>query len=109
MSHISTIKTEITDMESLAKACHDCGLILQPNQKTFKAYVGTQRPCEHAIVHATLPDAYQVGLKREGVNGSGQPVYELLMDHWRGGKGMTEALGGTNACKLLSRYAYHRR
>ena len=73
MSHISRIELEVTDLESLDRACNHIGLTLNRNQTTFKWYDGNGQ-CDHAI---RIPGAsYEIGLiKKEG-------KYQLQTDFW---------------------------
>ena len=73
MSHISKIELEVTDLESLDRACSHIGLTLNRNQSTFKWYDGDSQ-CDHAI---RIPGAsYEIGLiKKDG-------KYELQTDFW---------------------------
>ena len=93
MSHISKIELEVTDLESLERACSHIGLTLNRNQTTFKWYDGNG-VCDHAI---KIPGAeYEIGLiKKDG-------KYELQTDYWD--ENIAKAIG-ENGGLLKQRYA----
>lgn len=119
MSHMSTIKLLVNDLDSIDAACKLIGCELVRGQKTFKwygrwmndydaqdaAYRQGIKPedygkCEHAIRVTGKPDAYEVGLVKNP-NGEG---YLLVYDFWAGGKGLQAAIGD-NAGNLRREYA----
>ena len=93
MSHISQIELEVTDLESLDRACRHIGLTLNRNQLTFKWYDGNGQ-CDHAI---RIPGAsYEIGLiKKDG-------KYQLQTDFWD--DKISEVIG-ENGGLLKQRYA----
>ena len=93
MSHISKIELEVTDLESLDRACNHIGLTLNRNQRTFKWYDGNGQ-CDHAI---RIPGAsYEIGLiKKDG-------KYQLQTDFWD--DKISEVIG-ENGGLLKQRYA----
>jgi hypothetical protein len=96
MSHLARIELEVTDLESLCKACSYIGLTLVKGKTTFKWYNG-DGACDHAI---EVPGAgYEIGLVfKEG-------KYELQTDFWDKG---IEAAIGKNGGLLKQRYAVER-
>lgn len=99
MSHISTVKTQINDLDALAEACQELGLELKRDQKTHRYYAGNQNKCDHAIVLPGNAQAYEIGL----VLGQDGKTYEIQHDDYMGGKGMTE-VAGKGCRKLLVEY-----
>ncbi|OGQ85257.1 MAG: hypothetical protein A2464_07370 [Deltaproteobacteria bacterium RIFOXYC2_FULL_48_10] len=96
MSHLARIELEVTDLESLCRACRHIGLTLVKGKTTFKWYNGDS-PCDHAI---EVPGAgYEIGL----VFNNGK--YELQTDFWDKG---IEAAIGKNGGLLKQRYAVER-
>lgn len=122
MSHVVSIKTELTDIAALRAACSELGLTFKSNQSTYKWWgssvgdyplpTGFQAKdlgrCEHAIgipgtqwevgvTHARNPD----GTQRKG--------YTLLFDFYGSqGRPILDALGDQNASKLLQLYTVHK-
>ena len=99
MSHITTIKTQIKDMDALATACATLGLELVRERKRYRTYNGRTAECEAAIADASNPKAYEVGVVSDG-DGN----YTLGYDSWRGGYGMMERVGD-GCAKLLREYS----
>lgn len=98
MSHLSKIELQVTDLESLSKACRQMSLTLIRGKKTFKWFNGDGE-CEHAI---TIPNAdYEIGL----IKGETPGAYELQTDYWDKG---IEAAIGKNGGLLKQRYAVER-
>jgi hypothetical protein len=119
MSHVSTIKMEITDLDSLEKACELIGMELvrgQTNYRWFGKYLADYSgddaafkhgidpkdygKCEHALRVAGNPNAYEVGL----VKNPNGPGWVLIYDFWAGGHGL-QAVIGNNAGNLRREYA----
>src|ERR1019366_9119844 len=96
LSHVASIRLQITELDALKKACAGLGLEFKENQKTFKWYgtwvndynaqdaayrngIKTQDygKCTHALSVAGNPDAYEVGLM-PNPNGKGfVPVFDF--------------------------------
>ncbi|MFH2059647.1 MAG: DUF1257 domain-containing protein [Pseudomonadota bacterium] len=96
MSHIAKIELEVTDLDSLTKACQQIGLNLVRGKTTFKWYQGNGK-CDHAI---EVPGAsYEIGLVYK------DNKYELQTDFWD--KGIETAIG-KNGGLLKQRYAVER-
>jgi len=96
MSHLARIELEVTDLESLSRACRHIGLTLVQGKTTFKWFNG-DGPCNHAIV---IPNAtYEIGL----ILNDGK--YELQTDYFD--KGIETAIG-KNGGLLKQRYAVER-
>ncbi len=96
MSHLARIELEVTDLESLSKACRHIGLNLVKDKTNFKWFNG-DGDCHHAIV---VPGAsYEIGLVlKEG-------KYELQTDFYD--KGIEAAIGKAGGL-LKQRYAVER-
>lgn len=99
MSHISTVRTQINDLDALEDACRELGLELRREQKTHRFYSNQKNKCDHAIVLPGNPNAYEIGL----VLGTDGKTYEVLHDDYMGGKGMV-AVAGHGCQKLLVEY-----
>ncbi len=96
MSHIAKIELEVTDLDSLSKACRHIGLNLVLGKTSFKWYNGNGN-CHHAI---EVPGAsYEIGLVLK------EDKYELQTDFWDKG---IEAVIGKNGGLLKQRYAVER-
>lgn len=117
MSHVVTGSLIIKDLDALEAACKVLGLEFRKDQKTYRwfgKHVGDyplpkgfraedMGKCDHAI---SLPgsqyrNAYEVGVVK---NKEGEG-YRLILDFWRGGYGMVEAVGGQNCEKLAKVYS----
>ena len=98
MSHIAKIELEVTDLESLSKACQEIGLNLVRGKTTFKWFNGDGK-CDHAI---EVPGAsYEIGLiKVEQDKG-----YILQTDFFD--TGIEKAIG-KNGGLLKQKYAVQR-
>ncbi|SLM30863.1 conserved hypothetical protein [Desulfamplus magnetovallimortis] len=96
MSHIAKIELEVTDIESLSKACQRMGLTLVQGKTSYKWYYGDNK-CDHAII---IPGAdYEIGLVlKDG-------KYELETDFYD--QGIRVAIG-QNGGLLKQRYAVER-
>ncbi len=96
MSHLARIELEVTNIETLSKACQRIGLNLVQGKTTFKWYEGNGN-CNHAIV---IPGAsYEIGLVYKN------DKYELQTDFWDKG---IEAAIGKNGGLLKQGYAVER-
>lgn len=110
MSHISTVRLTINDLDALADAAEGLGLRLERDKKTYATYGGLTRPCDATIVLPDSGSAYEVGLVRVRTNPDGSTTadpagtaYEVRYDNWAGGKGMMERVG--DGCgKLMQEY-----
>lgn len=101
MSHITTIKTKITDLDALKEACKSLGLVFKENQKNYKWYgrsvgdyplpLGFKESdlgkCDHAISLKNNKDAYEIGLVKRG------DEYVMVWDFWNGGYGLEKVVG----------------
>jgi hypothetical protein len=65
MSHITTIKVEIMDLDALDEACKPLGLELRRGQKKYRWYGSQPKACEHAI-GIPKTNNYEVGVVRQG-------------------------------------------
>ncbi|MHA2642866.1 MAG: DUF1257 domain-containing protein [bacterium JZ-2024 1] len=94
MSHITTVKTKIRDLELLARAAERFGLSLV-RAESFRAF--TRSACEYKLTSGSSVE-YEIGIVRSGDS------YELLYDSWRGGYGLIERVG-KNLERLISAYS----
>ena len=112
MSHVTSLKIEVSCLDSLKAACAELGLEFVENQKTYRWYgrsVGDYPlpagmttkdlgKCDHAIRIPGDSKAYEIGVRK--YNGK----YTLVWDFYNGGYGMAEKVGGNEAGKLLQAY-----
>lgn len=99
MSHVTTIKTEIRDLDALRAACSELGLDFMQGQRTYRWYgrVMGDYPlpdgitpeqlghCEHAI---RVPGAgYEIGVVKTARG------YTLMFDFWGPGAAIVKTLG----------------
>ena len=93
MSHIATLKVQITDLDALEVAAGKFAAELRRNVHDFKAYPGTQTRCQHVISLKGDRVAYEIGLRQLPQSAEG---YEFAFDTYDGklerafGAGMTQ-------------------
>lgn len=92
MSHFTTIKTKIADIEALRLAVKEMGLELVPNQRPRGYRMGDL--CDYVV---RLKGPYDVGLKK---NPTG--TYDIVADWWMD---HVESEVGPGAGRLLQAYA----
>jgi len=110
MSHVTTIKMEIKDLEALEQACLKVGLVFKHNQKNYRWYgrfVGDYREqgtdpkdmgkCDHAIGIPNNNTAYEIGVCQKDGH------YVLRWDFWAGGAGLA-AVAGDKCSNLTEAY-----
>ena len=73
MSHFSTIKTQLKEVEPLIKALNQLGFVTDEEQKCIKGYKGQITSVDISI---NLPNNTQAGFKWENTSNS----YELVTD-----------------------------
>ena len=109
MSHISTCKLMVSDLDAFDAACRSLGLDFKRGQKSHRTYAGAQNDCEHAVtlhgceyelglVRATYDEAS--GELKQDANGS---AFMVNYDSWAGGDGMMDVVG-KDCNKLLQAY-----
>lgn len=114
MSHVTTIKTEISDLEALKSACKELNVEFVEYKNTYCWY-GTHigdypipegltkellGKCDHVI---KVPGVkYEVGIVRQP-NGK----FTLAYDFWGPGQGLLKKFGD-NCGKLMQLYAVHK-
>jgi hypothetical protein len=116
MSHITRIKTIITDIPALAEAAKELGLQLHQGVETYKWFGSSTGPipegftvsdlgkCEHVI---RLPGCeYEIGVAKLPGSKASKPAYTLLYDHWGPGQKLHTACGN-NLSKLVQLYGVH--
>ena len=102
MSHITTVKTEINDLESLEVAARSCGLEFVREAKSYRWYYAP-KACDHVLrVVGGNAQAYEVGVFAQG-----DGTFKLEFDGWNGGYGLMERIG-PGAGKLMQAYAVAR-
>lgn len=116
MSHVVSIKTELTDLEAVKAACRELGLIFKPGQTTFKWWgrsegdypipAGMRKAdlgqCDHAI--GVPGTEWEIGLVRQA-NGA----YKLAFDFYgHRGQPILDALGGQEAGRFLQAYGVNK-
>jgi hypothetical protein len=114
MSHITTIKTEIRDLDALKSACAECGAVFVEGQTSYNWFgssvgdyplpegITTDQlgKCSHAI---NVPGVeYEIGVVKKP-NGH----YTLAYDFWGPGQGLLQKFG--ESCRhLVQLYAVHK-
>jgi hypothetical protein len=96
MSHFTTIKTQIKDIEALKLACGEMGLALL-NNATARGYNENTRTGDYVI---ELNGPYDIA-----VNKQADGTYGLTTDWWAG---HVEKEVGQNYGKLLQLYGVHK-
>lgn len=96
MSHFTTIKTQIKDIEALKSACKEMGLTLLQNT-TARGYGGSSRKGDFVI---KLDGPFDIA-----VNKQPDTTYGLTTDWWAG---HVEKEVGQNYSKLLQLYGVHK-
>jgi len=96
VSHFTTIKTQIKDIEALQQACMEMGLTVQQNANA-RGYSGNEIKGDYMI---QLKGPYDIALNKEE-NGA----YGLTSDLWNG---HVEQEVGKNYGKLLQLYGVHK-
>src|SRR5882724_10954235 len=96
MSHFTTIKTQIKDIEALRSACGEMGFSLMQNAQA-RGYAGSTRSGDYVI---RLSGPYDIAVNRSPEGG-----YELTTDWWQG---HVEKEAGANFGKLLQIYGVHK-
>jgi hypothetical protein len=102
MSHIVTLKTQITNItniDALDTACNKLDLRLNRGQKSFKSFGSVRPACEHAISMAQPQQGdYEIGLVQDG------DAFTLKYDFYNQHNRLEKAVGAN--CDLLTqRYA----
>lgn len=95
MSHFTTIKTQIKDIEALRSACKEMGLTLLQNAEA-RGFAENKLKGDYVI---QLKGPYDVALNKEG------DAYGLTTDWW---SGHVEKEVGSNFGKLLQLYGVHK-
>ncbi|HZV35103.1 MAG TPA: hypothetical protein VFB72_11070 [Verrucomicrobiae bacterium] len=104
MSHIVSIKTQVTDIEAVKAACKELGFTFNEGAKDYQAW-GTLRPaCAHSINVNRKGYKWEIGLIK---NDAG---YQLSYDRFLElemvkGEGAPLAKGGSN---FIQHYAVHK-
>jgi len=96
MSHFTTIKTQIKDIEALRSACKELGLALEQNTEA-RGFVENKTHGDYVI---RLKGPYDIALNKQA-DGS----YGLTADLWNG---HVEQEVGNGYGKLLQLYAVHK-
>ena len=96
MSHFTTIKTQIKDIEALRSACNEMGLTLLQNTMA-RGYASNQRKGDFVI---KLDGPYDIA-----VNKQQDGTFGLTTDWWMG---HVEKEVGQNYSKLLQLYGVHK-
>ena len=96
MSHFTTIKTEIKDIDALRSAVEELGCALE-SKTTARGYAGSKLPGDYVV---RLKGPYDIA-----VNGQPNGAHELICDWWEGhvAREVGEKYG-----KLLQLYGVHK-
>lgn len=98
MSHITTVKLQVKDLDALEEACGQLGMELRRGKTTFRWY-GREGTCEHAIGLKGQASTYEIGLQREP---QAELAYSLAYDAF---DGRLEAAAGSGLSRLKQEYA----
>src|SRR5437016_6251552 len=105
MSHVAAIKTEITDLEALKRACDELGLTFKEGQTTYKwfgQWVNDYHGEDAAYKSGIDPKDYGKCAHAIGVPGSGYEIgvvklpngnFTLIYDFFGPGRKIMETLG----------------
>jgi hypothetical protein len=96
MSHFTTVKTEIKDIEALRDACRELGVDLEPNAEA-RGYATARMRADHVI---RLKGPYDIA-----VSGRDSKGYTLTTDWWQG---HVEKEVGPQFGRLTQLYAVHK-
>jgi hypothetical protein len=96
MSHFTTIKTQIQDIEALKSACQELGLLLLQNTNA-RGYADNLIQGDYVI---KLKCPYDIAVKQQP-----DGTYGLTADLW---KGLVEKEVGQGYGKVLQLYAVHK-
>ncbi len=96
MSHFTTIKTQIKDIEALRQACAELGLTLEQNAQA-RGYASNQIKGDYVI---RLKGPYDIALNRQP-----EGSYSLTDDQW--GNYVEDEVGPQHG-KLMQLYAVHK-
>jgi hypothetical protein len=96
MSHFTTIKTQIKDIEALRSACKEMGLTVLQNT-TARGYGGSTRQGDFVI---KLNGPFDIALNKQPDN-----TYDLTTDYWMG---HVEKEVGKDYSKLIQLYGVHK-
>lgn len=99
MSHITQVKTQITDLAVLQAAVEEKGWQWMEGQRTHQYYARSAGRCDHAI---RIPGAkYEVGVVNQG-----DGTYSIAYDSY--GPGGLRPHLGYDAAPLIQAYATHK-
>lgn len=98
MSHYSTIKVKIDDIEAVRDACEELGLTLKGKGKVRFYYSHNQIEADYVISIPGCP--YDVGLVKD-MSGEYSLVYDKFGNH-------VEKVLGENCHKLVQAAVYHK-
>lgn len=111
MSHVTTLKVQIKNLQALEEACQKIGLKFNRHQKHYKwwgrfvgdyAEAGTNQAemghCDHAISVPGNDQAYEIGVTAKGDG------YVLQFDFYGQGGAGVEAVAGLKCSKLIDAY-----
>ena len=98
MSHFTTIKTQVRDLEALRDACVELGLELLPNA-ACRGYGGIKRQASHVI---RLRGPYDIAVEPSEDNDG---THGLTADWWDGHVAKEDGVGYG---RLLQSYGVHK-
>lgn len=98
MSHFTTVKTKITDLDVLKKALSELGYAYSSGRTTVQGYEGTTRAVDFGV---RTGEKYGIGFVKEGAS------YKIVADWWQVNQdsGIDQADFVAN---LTQRYAYRK-
>ena len=116
MSHIATVKTQMTEIEALKDAVEAAGGVWKQDQKTHNFYSGTGR-CDHAFglpgvhyevgVTKNLDGSLSLSLDDYGYENSRHDGYKLVAKFGANGSALMQGYAKSITVREMRRKGYH--
>lgn len=104
MSHTTTVKLRLKDLDAVERAATTLGLELKRNQTTFRVHEGPRR-CEHAIVVPNHAGAHSIGLVAVTDEKGASAGWDLQYDGWGSNGNALTSKTGANLSRVRQEYA----
>lgn len=102
MSHVVKVQLKITNLDTLADACDELGLVLVRGQQTHRSFASSSNKCEHVIRTKTHQAGdYDIGLVKADDGTGYVPAY----DNFGRSGAKLDKLAGRNLVGLKDAYA----